>query len=135
MAFQNYPNYSPYFQQQTYTPQASYHQNTGLLWVQGEAGAKAYMVAPGNTVILMDTEKSRFYIKGADGSGMPTLRTFEYTEVTGQQTPQGGSEAVTDLEKRFVTREEFREIMDKNNMLIEAVQKATAALKGKAGEE
>ena len=87
------------------------------------------------SVILMDTEKSRFYIKGADGSGMPTLRTFEYTEVTGQNVPQGGSEAVTDLEKRFVTREEFREIMDKNNMLIEAVQKATAALKGKAGEE
>ena len=137
MAFQNYPNYSPYFQQQAYTqnyPQ-NYAQNNGLLWVQGEAGAKAYMVAPGNTVILMDTEKSRFYIKGADGSGMPTLRTFEYTEVTGQNIQQGGSEAVTDLEKRFVTREEFREIMDKNNMLLEAVQKATAALKGKAGEE
>ena len=53
--------------------------NNGLIWVQGEAGAKSYLVAPGNTVMLMDSEGERFYLKSADASGMPMpLRIFEY---------------------------------------------------------
>lgn len=31
--------------------------NSGLIWVQGEAGAKSYIVAPGNTVMLMDRSR------------------------------------------------------------------------------
>ena len=55
--------------------------NNGLIWVQGEAGAKSYLVAPGNTVMLMDSEGERFYLKSADASGMPMpLRTFDYKE-------------------------------------------------------
>lgn len=60
---------------------------TGLNWVQGEAGAKSWLVAPGSTVLLMDSESQRFYLKMADPSGVPTMRTFEYTEV-GAQKPQ-----------------------------------------------
>lgn len=57
-----------------------------LNWVQGEAGARAWLVAPNNTVLLMDSEKQRFYIKSADNSGMPSMRVFDYTEI-GNQTP------------------------------------------------
>ena len=60
---------------------------TGLNWVQGEAGAKSWFVTPGSTVLLMDSESQRFYLKMADPSGVPTMRTFEYTEV-GAQKPQ-----------------------------------------------
>ena len=31
-------------------------QQQGILWVQGEEAAKAYMVAPGATVLLMDSD-------------------------------------------------------------------------------
>lgn len=56
-------------------------QNSGVIWVQGEEGAKAYMVAAGNSVLLMDSEKHSFYIKSTDQSGMPMpLRIFDYTE-------------------------------------------------------
>ena len=41
------------------------------IWVQGEEGAKAYMVAPGMSVMLLDSEKMVFYLKSSDQSGMP----------------------------------------------------------------
>lgn len=80
--------------------------STGAIWVQGEEGAKGYLVAPGNSVLLMDSEASTFFIKTVDQSGMPMpLRIFDYTEraqspkkpVTAQTVPQGD----------YVTREEF----------------------------
>ena len=51
---------SPMMQQPTaQTAQAT----PSIIWVQGEEGAKAYMVAAGNSVLLMDSENSAFYIK------------------------------------------------------------------------
>lgn len=66
---------------QTPAPSPQQTSGTGIPWVQGEAGAKAYLVAPGGSVLLMDSEAQSFYIKSADGSGMPLpLRIFDYTE-------------------------------------------------------
>ena len=81
--------YQPY-QNQYYTqlaqscPQAVQppQANSGLIWIQGEQAAKSYLVAPNTTVLLMDSEASRFYLKSCDASGMPTLRVFEYKETT-----------------------------------------------------
>lgn len=88
--------------------------NNGLIWVQGEAGAKSYLVAPGSTVMLMDSEGERFYLKSADSSGMPMpLRIFDYKERT--ETPsQAFSTPVTAQNvnlDNFVTREEFEQRM------------------------
>ena len=41
------------------TPQAQSNGNA-IMWVQGEAGAKAYPVAPNTSVLLMDSEESVF---------------------------------------------------------------------------
>jgi hypothetical protein len=60
-----------------------------IIWVQGEAGAKSYLVAPGSTVMLMDSEAQTFYFKSADASGMPLpLRIFDYVERTQPKGPQ-----------------------------------------------
>ena len=88
--------------------------NNGLIWVQGEAGAKSYIVAPGNTVMLMDSEGERFYLKSADASGMPMpLRIFEYKERT--ETPSQAFSAPVTAQNvnfdNFVTREEFEKRM------------------------
>ena len=88
--------------------------NNGLIWVQGEAGAKSYLVAPGNTVMLMDSEGERFYLKSADASGMPMpLRVFEYKERT--ETPSKATSATVTAQNvnldNFVTREEFEQRM------------------------
>lgn len=73
-----------------------------IIWVQGEAGAKSYMVAPGASVLLMDSEHSTFYLKTADASGMPSMRVFDYTERTTQMHPQQNVQTAD-----FVTRKEF----------------------------
>ena len=88
--------------------------NNGLIWVQGEAGAKSYLVTPGNTVMLMDSEGERFYLKSADASGMPMpLRIFEYKERT--ETPSQAFSAPAAAQNvnfdNFVTREEFEQRM------------------------
>jgi nitrous oxide reductase accessory protein NosL len=88
--------------------------NNGLVWVQGEAAAKSYPVAPNSTVMLMDSEGERFYLKSADASGMPLpLRVFEYKErtETAQQTAGGSVAAFDDLDNKFVTRDEFERRM------------------------
>lgn len=94
-------------------PQAAPQQtSSGIIWIQGgEAVAKSYLVAPGQSALLMDSEEFTFYIKSVDSSGMPLpLRIFDYTE---RNTVQTVSSAVqnsgsVDLTK-LVTREELEE--------------------------
>ena len=69
--------YQPYYQQ--YQPQPQAQQSGGIIWVQGEAGAKSYLVAPNSTVQLWDSEKQTIYLKSADASGMPSMKTLDYT--------------------------------------------------------
>lgn len=79
--------------------------DTGILWVQGEAGAKSWAVAPGKSVMLMDSESNTFYIKSSDQSGMPMpLRIFDYSERTAHQQsqPQVAQHSEIDTSK-FVT--------------------------------
>lgn len=52
--------------------------NQGFVWVQGEAGAKAYPVAAGNSVLLMDSEAPVLYMKSTDSSGRPLpIETYD----------------------------------------------------------
>ena len=81
--------------------------NNGLIWVQGEAGAKSYLVAPGNTVMLMDSEGERFYLKSADASGMPMpWRPFDYKERLNATTSD-----FSELDGKYITREEVERRM------------------------
>ncbi len=98
------------YQQAVNIPQAPQPQiNQGLLWVSGEVGAKSYLVAPNSTVLLMDSDASRFYLKSADQSGMPSLRIFEYTEVTNvtQTSVIVPNSDLKELDSKYVTREEY----------------------------
>lgn len=90
-------------QMQGFPPMQARPDPGGLNWVQGEAGAKSWFVAPGATVLLMDSEAMRFYLKSADMNGVPAMRTFEYNEV-GAQKPQEVQQTA-----HFVTVEEFTE--------------------------
>lgn len=83
--------------------------NQGLLWVSGEVGAKSYLVAPNSTVLLMDSDAQRFYLKSADGAGMPSMRIFEYNEVTNTPTSvvSAPNSHEKELDSKYVTREEY----------------------------
>ena len=99
------PYYQPTYQTATMVSQQNNQQsaNSGIIWVQGEAGAKSYLVAPNTTVQLWDSENQVIYLKSADASGMPSIKTLEYT-VRGSQ---GLSKAFNDDSHKFVLKDDF----------------------------
>ena len=109
---QMYPQYVPSsFQPQMMQQQPQMTQpvnDTGILWVQGEAGAKSWAVAPGKSVMLMDSESNTFYIKSSDTSGMPMpLRIFDYTERTQLTQPVNTIQHEQIDTSQFITKEEL----------------------------
>ena len=104
----------------------------GLNWVQGEAGAKSWYITPGATVLLMDSEAQRFYLKSADMNGVPAMRTFEYNEV-GAQKPQDVPQPIN-----FVTVDEFsgfkNEVLRKLEELSDMEVSVSRKKKGDANE-
>ena len=92
--FNGYPaTYQPMMQAPQFQAQPQ-NQQGGLIWVQGEAAAKSYMVAPGNTVQLWDSEEKIIYLKSADPSGMPSMKILDYT-IRGEETAKDAPEYVT----------------------------------------
>lgn len=123
--------------------------NQGLLWVSGEVGAKSYLVAPNSTVLLMDSDAQRFYLKSADNAGMPSLRIFEYKEVTNTPTTSVNAPNLDEnvLNDKFVTREEYEglkrqyeSIMERLNSIssvnteVEQVSKSNKPRRGGNGD-
>ncbi len=98
MAYNNgfpvtYPQYYPQAQQMPQVPQTQQAPSTqinSMIWVSGEAGAKAYLVAPNTTVQLWDSEAPVIYLKSADASGMPSMKVIDYTiRESANSTPNG----------------------------------------------
>jgi len=104
---------------QSYQPAAQQPQQSPILWVQGEEAAKAYMVAPGATVMLMDSEGQSFYLKSTDPQGMPLpLRIFDYVERTAQKPLEQPQISTGE----FVTRREFEALAARVGELLAPVK-------------
>ena len=71
------PQYQPQFQQQTPTQPAPAQQN--IIWVQGEAAARGYLMAPNTTLPLWDSESNTIFLKTTDAAGMPSMKVLDYT--------------------------------------------------------
>lgn len=70
-----------YQTQQPSTAQASQQSVGSMIWVQGEAGAKAYSnLQPGIPVALWDSEEQVIYIKSIDQSGKPQMTILDYVD-------------------------------------------------------
>lgn len=96
--------------------------NSSIIWVQGEAGAKSYLVAPNNTVQLWDSESQTIYLKSADASGMPTMKVLDYT--IREMASNGPSMPLNNpigKSKEYVTKDEFEAILGQIKALEEKV--------------
>lgn len=119
MAYPYYPNfYSPYGQNlpQQNQPAANQNQNSNIIWVSGEAGAKAYLVAPNTSIQLWDSEAPVIYLKSADASGLPTIRVLEYKERNANATEPSKllhTEDFATKEDISALRSEIEELRDK----------------------
>ena len=104
---------SPYYFQNVPTQRSVVqNQNNTFQWVQGQAGAEAYPVAPGASVILMDSNAPVIYYKSADQSGryLP-MKTYDLVERT--EPVQGPNEAPSIDTSTFVKRDEIDSLVAK----------------------
>lgn len=114
----------PYYQPPI-MPQTQANQNNGMIWVQGIEGAKAYLVAPGKSIPLWDSEAQAIYIKSADQNGIPRpLTVIDYTI----REPQPAIEAPTFDTSGFATKEDLTSIEDKLGGLANLVSELSEKL-------
>ena len=127
MAFNNgFPATYPqmYYQPQYQTQQQAQPQSSGMIWVSGEAGAKAYLVAPNTTVQLWDSEAQVVYLKSADASGMPSMKVLDYTiRQSAANGPVSSPAAPTVNPTEYATRAEFDALQGEINALKAQLKK------------
>jgi len=102
------PNFYPTYQP---TPQPQQAQGNSPIWVSGEAGAKAFLVAPNSTVALWDSESQTIYLKSADASGMPSMKVLDYTIRDLTSAPKNAAPEI-DLGD-YVTKKDFESFEEK----------------------
>lgn len=102
-----YPNLTPKPIQAPVSNNQNGSPNT-FQWVQGQAGAEAYLVAPGASVILMDSNAPVIYFKSADQNGrylpMKTYDLVERAADVPEQKPQLDTSS-------FVKRDEIEKLI------------------------
>lgn len=136
--FNNYPaTYQPYYPA-TYQPvgvpsqnTSQQSQNSGIIWVQGEAGAKSYLVAPNTTVQLWDSENQVIYLKSADASGMPSIKTLDYTI----RDAQANSKATEGNSHNFISKDRFNALESQLEALKQDVDKLTKKINRRVDDE
>ena len=122
----NYPQYYPQYQQpQPQAPAQQTTQNNSMIWVQGEAGAKSYLVAPNTTVQLWDSESPIIYLKSADASGMPSMKIIDYTIRENVNTAHNGP--LKEKVEEYVTKVEMDEFRAEISQKIEDIKESVGA--------
>lgn len=75
--------YNQQQQQQFYPNNPQPNINTSqnnIIWVKGKENARSMQLPPNSTVILLDSEVGKFYIKTTDDIGLGKLRVFNFVE-------------------------------------------------------
>lgn len=115
MAYNYFPTayqYAPYAQpqiQQTQMQQPQIQQNfnpqSSIQWVRNSQEAAMYPVAPNNAVALWDSGSPVIYLKQADASGKPTMKTYDLVERA--EMPQETQKSPEGSLSNFATKSEL----------------------------
>lgn len=138
-------------QQPQTTPQMpNFAPKNDMIWVLNKNEADSYPVAPNCSVVLWDKNSPTIYIKSMSASGVPSMRTLDFTERI-ENTQNQPAVAQTIPDGKFVTveqfddlRADFNALKDKYNELLEMQAKketkvpektTTSTKKSKGGDE
>lgn len=98
--------------------QQAQQQGNGMIWVQGEAAAKAWMVAPGASVVLWDSENRLIYLKYADAAGVPSMITLQWDYFH----PENAQQAAGAPTGNFAPMDTVQALADKIKALEERIE-------------
>lgn len=105
--------------QQPYTEQPI----SNIEYVNGIEGAKALILPPNSTKLVLDSDSKQFFIKTTDQTGRPSIKTYSYTDIE-SETKQN---VVTD---NFVTMDQFSSLFDDFKSLKTEFNKFKSQKKG-----
>lgn len=92
---------------------------TIVAYVNGIEGAKGYILYPNQTAILFDSDnKERFYVKTADGQGIPTVESYKKIKDEPDKKPE-------EQKVEYVTKADFDDL---KNYTKEKIQKISEIL-------
>ena len=97
----------------------------GIIWVQGEAGAKAYSnIRPDIPVALWDSEEPVIYIKSIDNTGKPSMTILDYTERNSSESKQPEVPQV-----EYVTKEQLDSLNNQYSSFDEQLKELSGHVK------
>lgn len=96
---------------------------TNITYCQGETGAKGYPLANGYTMLLMDSEAQKFYIKQTDAAGIPTMKKFKFEEIVDPEPEKA----------EYITKKDFDDFRQEIIGLLQPA-KEPKTTKAKGGE-
>lgn len=127
------PLYAPYVQ----TPMPQFQmpipqcRQPDMIWVQGEAGMKAYMVAPNTRAILWDQDNPVIYIKTADANGVVSVKYLDYKE---RGAEENAAPVTVESAPDFVTRSDFEAMKDSFQRQINRLGSQINNMRSKGGQ-
>ena len=133
--YQTYqPTYQPIYTQQPQQPQQQTQQQptppTSIMWVNNEREAAMYPILPNSAVALWDESQPVVYLKQADASGKPMMKTYDLVERTAAISETSSpSEKTID----FATKDDVRALasaIDGMSGTFEAMRGEIDAMKG-----
>ena len=106
-------NIYPPYQTNPFIPQV---QTQSIQYVNDKKSAETYQLPANSSVILMDSNLPRFYMKQTDASGVATIKSYDFKETEEEKEPEyvtkaefekfkanlkgGRNESVTDARKQ-----------------------------------
>ena len=87
----------PIYQYQSFLSQPT----QSIQYVNGKQSADGYPMSPNSSVILMDSNLPRFYLKQTDASGIATIKAYDFKEVEEEKPVE------------YVTKSEFETFKEK----------------------
>ncbi len=83
-SFNNYIPYNSYTanlaQQNANYNNQSFQSQTNITFVNDIEGAKAFKLRPNSSVLLMDSNNSKFYVKSTDNLGIANISSYSFVE-------------------------------------------------------
>lgn len=115
---QSYGGYLPYnsYTANMYQQNQQYNNNnlqtdTNITFVNGIEGAKAFQLRPNQSVILMDSDNSKFYVKSTDNLGVAKISSYSFVE--DDISENKNSIHANTAEFRQITNDEYNEFVSK----------------------
>lgn len=110
-------------------------QSASILWVRNGQEAAMYPVAPNNAVALWDSGAPVIYLKQADASGKPSMKTYDLVERI--EKPSEAAQAQEGNNTAYATKAELAAlagVVKDVSGIISSVRDDVNALKGGASK-